>query len=145
MLTSRKKTGRALALLLALTLLCALAPSAAAEPAKTDYSDYIVRTGIYYGSTSLAAANFQAVSYTHLIRPRWRPRRRLEPPRPMRPACRSGYYNRSYRKRAPYPAKMCIRYSFYTDEAYATAVVLLVLVIAINAAAGCLAKKIATR
>ena len=34
---------------------------------------------------------------------------------------------------------------FYTDEAYATAVVLLVLVIAINAAAGCLAKKIATR
>ena len=64
MLTSRKKTGRALALLLALTLLCALAPSAAAEPAKTDYSDYIVRTGIYYGSTSLAAANFQVATGT---------------------------------------------------------------------------------
>ena len=64
MSTFRKKTGRAVALILAAALMCALVPPAAAEPAKTDYSNYIVRAGIYYGSTSLAAANFQVATGT---------------------------------------------------------------------------------
>ncbi len=58
------KSSRFLALFLTLVMFCAILPPVSAEPALTDYSNYIVRTGIYYGSSSLSAANFQIVSGT---------------------------------------------------------------------------------
>ena len=55
---------RFLAILLIVTCFCGLLPTTVAAPVLTSYSDYIVRTGLYYGSTSLASANFQIVSGT---------------------------------------------------------------------------------
>lgn len=61
----RKNSGRwrIIALALVICILVPLMPTASAEP-KTSYSDYIVRCGLYYGSTSLASANFQVASGT---------------------------------------------------------------------------------
>ena len=65
MLKQHNKICRLTALLLALTCICTLAPSVLADPtAAADYSDTIVRTGLAYGSGSLAAANFQVASGT---------------------------------------------------------------------------------
>ena len=55
---------RILALVLVVCILAAVAPMASADTEKTSYSNYIVRCGLYYGSTSLASANFQIESGT---------------------------------------------------------------------------------
>ncbi|MBE6952835.1 MAG: SpoIID/LytB domain-containing protein [Ruminococcaceae bacterium] len=60
----RSNASRLIAIILILAALCALIPPVSAAPALTDYSNYIVRSGLYYGSSSLSAANFQIVSGT---------------------------------------------------------------------------------
>lgn len=64
-MTRHHKTYRVSAFLLLLICLCMLAPAVMADPAdETDYSTYMVRTGLSYGSSSLTAANFQVASGT---------------------------------------------------------------------------------